>query len=219
MVIGGTISYVVGTPSGYDDDFSDYDRTFNLLWTAYAYGITPGIVDEYLSFVSGTTTTYDYGYLESNFILTGDFDIQVDFDHNNCPYGLGHDTFISGLGVDDGLGYPLEFIVHGGRYIDDTDIIRYWTLSDGTAVETTDKNGKLRIVRSGTNYPDLDGSATLYYYYWNGSIWVELNSHSYNNNDCKASLEADKTAASPAFSIDCRMDNFLINSVDSISLP
>ena len=81
--IGGGVS-LAGSQSGawesgqpnVDDDFSDSDRTFTLLWTKNEFYSTISIESERLKITSSGGT----GHLSSNFKFSDDFEIILEFD-------------------------------------------------------------------------------------------------------------------------------------------
>jgi hypothetical protein len=141
------------------------------------------------------------GRCKSVWRLNGDFDIQIDFDLLTYP---SVNAWIANFRVvfsnGDYFSVGRAYYSEAHRYLAERKISG-GTTSIGTAV-TSDISGKLRIVRSGTNY-------SLYYY---NAGWVQLGStYSYSTLvDCEVNFLRSTWAGNPAISYD--FDNFIINS-------
>ncbi|MBN1881075.1 MAG: hypothetical protein JW885_02790 [Deltaproteobacteria bacterium] len=139
--------------------------------------------------------------------LSGDFDVQIDF---NCS------TLNAGTGAVRAIMFYL-ISVNDGRLTANNSVIitlqksssihRYYfvvyvggSLAGDEIVNTSDTSGKLRIIRD---------EGTFKGFYWNGSSWVQIgNDISGFNNDVVFMLRCDSNAASNVYEI----DNLKINS-------
>ena len=104
----------------------------------------------------------------SKFTLSGDFDVQIDFDVTSSAAG---DTWGCGLQFIMGTDIYQVYIQVGAstkHYGMNHYLSGVW--ADSGTSPTTDNTGKVRMTRSGSTFTG---------YYWNGSAWVSIASHDY----------------------------------------
>jgi len=144
-------------------------------------------------------------WLDSAYIICGNFDIQIDFNLTNWPAPAGEHT--ANFFVSSGIEY---FVIGRHRAVAAGGCIPYqqsykaWqgTFNNCTAtwVQSSDLSGKFRITRSGT---------TLSSYYWNSPNWVLVRTGTMTTTQVFTGLyteSTDGTAATVAF------DNLSIQS-------
>lgn len=132
-------------------------------------------------------------FVESKYLLYGDFDIQVDYS------GVSFDTDGQWTGIqltEDGA----DFLIISRAYVGTADVylMEGSSVSDASVV-TTDTSGKLRAVRFGNN---------LEVFYWT-TEWVSLGSRS---DFGKASVTVKLVLESIGASTTSYFDNYLVNS-------
>lgn len=189
------------TPLDVDDDFTgdDDDDPDVRLWTKSASTGTVSIQSNKLQFAINNASGTDA--VNSRFHISGDFDIQVDFDTSGCPSTT---LWANGL-LLKAVGGGDTILSIDKRY----DVNNYYTSEIKTAGSTNDSDnttnsdtsGKLRITRSGT---------TVTCYYWNGSSWTSMSTYaSWNTDDVFVQLRLVTTTNMVATAT---YDNFTINS-------
>lgn len=137
----------------------------------------------------------------SNFSLSGDFDIQIDWEYvvkNNINRNICR-MWIAEEG-------NANLALLGREYTSTTDQYNFNTKVNGsystaTTPSTTDTLGKFRYVRSGT---------TLSAYYWNGSSWTLIDSRSFSSAILRIWLDMETSTSVQDFVVN--YDNFVINS-------
>jgi hypothetical protein len=154
------------------EDFDD-DSIDPALWTAHVYGSGPQLAEvngQLEIVIPATSSGADFGVkLSSNFLLRGDFEVQVDFRLIEWPYSNGVRL---GLGTDqDGLlPHPgVERISFGQSDYPWAPREAYLTdFPDGVhgITATDDAVGTLRLVRKGNwqtgYYHDPDGWVSIH---------------------------------------------------------
>lgn len=199
-----------------EDDFSDADRSFNILWTVTnaPFG-TVSIQSEKLHWILDWIGSGQMD-ITSNAIWIGNFNVQVDFDNTNLPDPQPESRYwesgIEILGEDTGewsgayhhwneTGDP----VGNPQYFD-----RIWNGGAGgygTPENTADLSGKLRVARV---------SDVVTNYYWNGAIWVQLgDAVNYGSQNVKIRIRIIGTPGQAPYWLH---DNFQINQADRIIL-
>lgn len=188
----------------FDDNFID-----PTLWTAHVYGSGPEIaeVNHQLEVeMPGTSSGVDFGVkLAGNFLLRGDFDIQVDFRLRTWPYANG---VRMGLGMDtDGLlPHPgVERISFGQNDYPWAPREAYLTdFPDGVygITETDDVTGSLRLVRSG---------ATQTGYYYGPGGWVTLHTGPAPTEDVAVKVATWSGYQFMGWDVSAAYDNFVVN--------
>jgi len=224
-ILGGSIDVNVNLlgniwSSGVDDDFSDSDRSFTLLWVPVEDGWGTIDVDGgWLRYILGEWGGAYAGtlYCYSKFLMVGDFDIQIDFDATLWPT-LGENHIID-------LDFQLRDAATGtftacgwwSYYLDFTDPItserlyyrRTYEGGDGGNDNnhlTSHRSGTFRIVRT-------DGN--VYLYYLDGTWQQIAPAFSFPN-----SVYIDIYQLWGGYSAPCYIywDNFRVNWADEIIL-
>jgi hypothetical protein len=147
-------------------------------------------------------------YAVSNFRLSGNFDIQVDFDLEDYT---ADDDWVGYLRINAengsfayvGKGYMSASRRYRFRYYD-IGGVNSQTDVTGDPTETT---GKYRLRRSGS---------TLTGYYWNSPDWQEIDSQTYHTNDVEVRLGIYKSFNIGGSTIDHSFDNFTVSYADNI---
>jgi hypothetical protein len=146
----------------------------------------------------------------SVFRLSGDFDVQVDFDITGSPlgnyYGCGLQFYMKESSPDDLAQMYIDTNSSGRRYVANIRLSGSW--SDFMAhAETSDVVGKVRMTRVAN---------TFYGYYWNGASWTSHGSYNYGSApDIRIKCYTDSWTDYPASTT--YHDNFTINSADNIT--
>ena len=191
------------------EDFNDnyLDPT---LWRAYVYGSGPQLSETNQQLrieIPGTSSGGDFGVkLASNFLLRGDFDVQVDFLLLNWPFGNG---VRMALGIDrEGLlPHPgVERISFGQNDYPGWPREVYLTdFSDGVhgITATEHLTGTLRLVRS--------GSVQTGYYYSAGS-WVVIHTGPAPTEDVAVKVAAFSAYQFMGWDVVAAFDNLVVNS-------
>lgn len=196
--------------------FDDFNDNFidPAVWTAYVYGSGPQIDEtnqQLEMWMPSSSSGGDFGVkLASNFLLHGDFDVQVDFRLLTWPYGNGVrmalGTNVVGLlphpgverisfGYDDYPSYPREVYL--------TDFL------DGVAgiTETDDTAGKLRLVRTGSYQTG---------YYYSGGGWALIHTGPAPTEDVAIKVAAFSAYQFMHWDVLGAFDNFTVNSGEII---
>lgn len=177
-----------------DDDFTGVSGSApnTALWTDVSTGNWQ-IDNNRLKVVSDT-----WDVLRSNYMLSGDFDIQIDFD---CSSSASTNDRLTRLWVTD-ADVIRHFMAQGYQASTLRYISNYYESGWGTQqnTTTTDTSGKFRLVRIGT---------TITSYYWDGSSWVSQTSHTYST---APDLYVDIMSSVTTGSSTDYYDNFKLNS-------
>jgi hypothetical protein len=178
------------------DDFTGANGTAPNLWS-YIVG-TPTIQSNKLRF--STLTNNDE--IESVFKISGDFDIQIDFDLVTYP-AVDNWNFALRLWNEaktKGMTLERRFDDPTGHMIKTFDYTGSWVEQDSDTIAITSM--KFKHVRSGS---------TTTSYYWDGSQWVlTYASTALGTDDIIVILKCAKWAGNPTAEAD--WDNFVINS-------
>lgn len=138
----------------------------------------------------------------ANFILSGDFDIQIDFDSTSCPTT---NSWIIGLQIlqsSNGNGYLLGRSYNSGSKIDWMRKVNSLYAATVTYYSTSVNSGKVRLTRVGSVWTG---------YYDIGSGWVSLGTDDNGySEDVIVNLKGDLWNTNPT--ITGYLDNFIINS-------
>ena len=187
-----------------NDDFTgtDSDPPDPDLWTInQTLGGGTSIQSDKLNLVS---TGGDDAGVFGNYMLTGDFDIQVDFNLTTYPStnAWGHYLYI----LEDGLWVNSVFVskeYSGGLHRYHSRLVEGGATHEEAYSNSSDTEGKFRIVRSGS---------TIITYRWNGSSWTTLDTYASNlvNGDVQIYLSINAWTGNP--SCEGNFDNFTINS-------
>jgi len=202
-------------PESVDDDFTGEDNTQpdSKLWMDVDFeldigGVTNTIADiEILNneLKMDIITDISNGYIRSKYKVSGDFDVQVNF---NIPNGIPvlSDSWEFGLRFitdkHDPLLFPIENFTmaryggSNGPYL--------FTGTDITNITggSNDLSGKLRLTRTGS---------VITGYYWNGTTWVGFGS-GISSALSIGYFQLDIRTWSIDHSIKVEYDNFILNS-------
>jgi hypothetical protein len=187
--------------TGTDDDPPDVD-----LWVSNGTQLNPFISSNALRFDIDNSSLDDQT-VKSKFYISGDFDIQVDFDFDTYSSTSTREAGIyawSSVDSDDIYIFNRRYYSGDGEhYYANEKISGSW----GTATKTvtTDFSGKLRLVRSGS---------TMTAYSWTGSAWSSIRSATGPTTDMRIWIWAKTTVGVQNLIVD--FDNFVINSADSV---
>jgi hypothetical protein len=197
------------------EDFND-NQIDPTLWTAPAYGTGPQIaaVNQELEIaIPSWSYGTDFGAkLHSNFLLRGDFDVQVDFRLLTWPFGNGVRT---ALGIDWGFLYPpgVERLSFGQNDYPGAPRESYLTDLDGGVcgiTGTSDMTGSLRLVRSGS-------MQTGYRYRAGG--WVAICSGPAPTADVHLQVSAFTAYQFMGWDVLAAFDNFVVTSGELVDFP
>jgi hypothetical protein len=214
------ISLLVGAGTGaraevFREDFDD-NQIDPTLWTAVVYGTGPSIAEvnqQLEATIPGSSSGQDFGVkLSTEFFFRGDFDVQVDFRLLQWPYGNGVRL---AFGVDWGFLFPpgVERISFGQFDYPGAPRESYITDLDGSVcgfVETTDLEGALRLVRTGSTQTG---------YYRQGNSWVMICSGPAPAGDVSLQLSAFSAYQFMGWNVRAAFDNFVVNSGELVDDP
>ncbi|GAF73934.1 unnamed protein product, partial [marine sediment metagenome] len=161
----------------------------------------------------GPFAAENYEGVEARCVITGDFDIQVDFDLDQYPstnswrldfsiseQGSGNDWAYAGIEYDAGGRHYIAVVADDG------------VASYNVTEATSHTSGKLRIVRIGYDF---------HFYYWTGSAWDEIGSgYTWSGTgwgDGTFNLALNMTAWGSSTTVEGSYDNFTVNSADEIT--
>ena len=192
---------------GINDDFtgSDGDVPSTKRWMQYYDPQDSGSSDSVVSIQDNEldfqiTLDITFPVLVSNYKLSGDFDIQVDFSMGtpsvdaNWAYALGVGEINTSIFSDAEGAYISRYAPPNGNYRADSPNIT--AVIGGTA----DTSGKFRLVR-------VDSSLSMQY--WNGTAWTVFATDSaYGTHDVYVKLWVRTWAANRT--IDVNFDNFIV---------
>jgi hypothetical protein len=191
------------------EDFND-NSIDPILWTVDVWGWGPEIAEAHQQleiWMPGSCSGTDFGVkLASNFLLRGDFDIQVGFRLLTWPFANG---VRMGLGMDEQTipTHPgVERISFGQNDYPWAPREAYLTdFPDGVngITATTDMTGALRLVRSGN-------SQTGYYYGSGG--WVAIHTGPAPTADVAVKVAAWSAYQFMHWDVFAAYDNFVVNS-------
>lgn len=197
------------------EDFND-NQIDPALWTAVVYGYGPSIAEanhQLEATIPGSSTGQDFGVkLSTEFFLRGNFDVQVDFRLLQWPYANGVRL---AFGIDSGFLFPpgVERISFGQDDYPWAPRESYITDLNGTVcgfIETTDQEGALRLVRTGTTQTG---------YYRQGNSWVTICSGPAPAGDITLQLSAFSAYQFMGWDVRAAFDNFVVNSGELIEFP
>jgi hypothetical protein len=198
------------------EDFND-DSIDSTLWTACVYGSGPQIAEANHQLeiaIPGWSSGGDFGVkLTSNFLLRGDFDVQVDFRLLTWPFGNG---VRMGLGTDEPGPPPyhcVDRISFGQNDYPWEPREAYLTDFHGTVcgvTATDDVTGSLRLVRSGY-------TQTGYYYGPGG--WVAICTESAPTEDIDVKVAAWSAYQFMGWDVFAAFDDFIVNSGELVWPP
>ncbi len=209
---------LLGTQAGAEvlrEDFND-NRIDYALWTPYVYGTGPQIaeVNQELEIpIPGSSSGQDFGAkLHTNFLLRGDFDVQVDFRLLIWPFGNGVRT---ALGIDQGFLYPpgVERLSFGQNDYEGQPRESYLTDLNGSVcgiTGTSDMTGALRLVRSGSTQAG---------YRYGPSGWVVICSGPAPTGDVHLQISAFTAYQFMGWDVLMAFDNFIVNSGELVDFP
>ncbi len=186
-------------PSNPSDNF--YGTTLdNNRWTGYENdGGTYDVNYEVTLNTNGTKSGSICGiYSEGKWSLSGDFDIQVDFE-NFSGSGTDGGFHLSAYIDENNVAYVRRQI--GNRYARDVKISGTWL--DYQYATTTDTSGKLRVTRSAD-------TIHTYYWNWNDTLWTEIGTGCSGFPTDSLFVSFDIWVSNASCSVD--FDNFIINS-------
>lgn len=189
------------------DDFDD-DRIDPETWATHVYGAGPQLAEVHQQLeitLPGWSSGADFGAkLTSNFVLRGDFDIQVDFRLLTWPFGNGVRT---ALGLDWGFLYPpgVERISFGRN--DYSSAPRESYLTDFTYVcgitSTSDLTGTLRLVRTGNSQTGYRASP---------GGWVAICTGPAPSDDVHVQLSAFSAYQFQGWDVKMAFDDFVVTT-------
>ncbi len=214
LAIGSAL--ILGIPATAEvlrEDFND-NIIDPQLWHVDVWGWGPQLAEAHQQLemvIPGTSAGTDFGCkLASNFLLRGDFDIQVDFRLFTWPYGNGVRT---ALGMDE-PGVPqhpgVERISFGQNDYPGWPREAYLTdFPDGVhgITATQDATGTLRLVRSGD-------TQTGYYYGPRG--WVAIHTGPAPTADTAIKIAAWSAYQFMHWDVYAAFDNLVVNSGELI---
>jgi hypothetical protein len=196
--------------SGPPSDAFDASELDTVKWTP---DVTPGAslaTDGTLALSTDGTQASATASVVSNWLLTGDFDVQVDWqlagdwkppavDHVDAAQlavGMGHPDkyWITRIGLPDDYGRFMAFGEAAGQI--------------GEPVETQDRAGKFRITRTGDR---------LTFYYDVGSGWQEIQEVTAPTGPAQVRIGINSVNASLAFTT--HFSNFRLNSGSVTYMP
>jgi len=180
--------------TGTDDDPPNSD-----LWSLSGTQRDPYILSNSLRTWLEATSS-DLQKATSIWRLSGDFDIQADFNLISQPIsGVRWTGFvIDSVGTTTGQALILRRYDTGEQYAYNQSVSGSWGTLSTTG--TTDSSGQLRVTRVGS---------TLTSYFWSGSSWTQIDSRSWVSDDVKMAL-GSQTNVAQSYTAD--FDNFVINS-------
>jgi hypothetical protein len=192
---------------GYGFDGTQIEPIFYCVDNEYAESGSVFSVDDKLVFNSGGIEAYGSIWFDRCLRISGDFDIQIDFDYTtlNAGAGTARMALFLAASINDQRD-SLENYIYATLQ-KTSSIHRYFIecyvdgASTGSGTQnTSDTSGKLRIVRS---------DSTFRGYYWNGSSWVQIGSDlSGFTDDIVIMLRCFSNAALNVY----ELDNLKINS-------
>ena len=143
-----------------------------------------------------------YGSVLSNFVLSGDFDIRVDWE---MPTMTTTEKWYTFMVVADSSGrynrINREYISGLNRYRHASYNGTTW-YTEGSAVTTSDESGKFRIVRT---------SGVVSVYYWGGSSWTLLSTASSWNTTTNVTVQL-ACISTVTQTVEANFDNFEVYS-------
>jgi hypothetical protein len=149
-------------------------------------------------------TTGIYIIANNTFWLSGDFDVQVDFELNEAPSVNWQAAFFIYFDSAN-YSYIGRRYNSGQQYFDAAKISNSWQSTTTTA--TSDTSGKYRFVRAGSSCTS---------YYWNGSSWTSIQTRPLSTGDARIGLIVNPESTSSNW-ISVWFDNFTVNSADLIT--
>jgi hypothetical protein len=149
-------------------------------------------------------TTGIYIIANNTFWLSGDFDVQVDFELNEAPSVNWQAAFFIYFDSAN-YSYTGRRYNSGQQYFDAAKISNSWQSTTTTA--TSDTSGKYRFVRAGSSCTS---------YYWNGSSWTSIQTRTLSTGDARIGLIVNPESTSSNW-ISAWFDNFTVNSADLIT--
>ena len=187
-----------------NDDFTGTDGSDPNSTYWYVAAGAPSIQSNKLSMDAAAGDALDT--VVSNYVLAGDFDIQIDYSSLVMP-----DTQSNTFELRVKRHGTVQHVLCGRRYESPNQVYRAYSYdssyhSIGSST-TADTSGKFRITRSGT---------TVTCYYWNGS-WVSLGTDGSNvlsNAPVRVDLICNTWQNFPTIGGD--WDNFVVNSADNV---
>lgn len=195
-------------PTSVDDDFTGTDGvlpnpdSWNIYHDSKDSGDFSGVIsiqNNELDF--SITTAVTLPVVQSNFKLSGDFNIQVDFGIDSIPDDEWAVGITMGTEIDDiygGSSYAqiARYYESVGNYLAATSNESYVTGG------SSDLSGKFQLIRTGSS---------LVMNYWNGSSWTTLLTDAiYGTADVYVKLYA--RVWNVAKTLNCNFDNFVVNS-------
>ena len=187
----------IATPTTIDDfTGTDSDPPNTTLWRL---PITASILSNKLRITNSSLKT---GEVISKFILSGDFDVQIDYTNIVYPNIAGWSASFQCVNlVNSKIVQNTRRYDSGQKYHAEYNDGSWHTIA---SVATSDISGKLRLVRSGN-------SVTCYYY---NSGWISLGSYtSFGSEATYFILNMAYYSPYTAGTVD--YDNFIINSADA----
>lgn len=185
------------------EDFDDENIDYNL-WNSNNYTYTPTESDGVLTVNIPQGTPASSG-IDSNFLVVGDFDIQIDF--NLIDFDSYWSSAVIDVIADDGSGRILVYAYAGSSpgYGYASPYYQNGTLIGNPYTTRYDQSGKLRVVRNGSQ---------LQSYYWSNSTWNLLANASIFSSNAKLRFFSGSSMNNPSVAVD--YDNILITT-DSIT--
>jgi hypothetical protein len=199
-VSGGTTPSFWDTFTGDDFTGTNGDPLSTTVWTDQAAGFE-WLIQSNKANVNITTGSDSEAKSISTFSLTGDFDIQIDFDSLVFTNSGFLRLYVFNGDLSDGayIGTAFDSSVHS--FNGNTKVDNVWGSSSSPA--RTNDNGGIRIVRSSANITlkTKDG----------GGVYTDVFTRSVTTDDVVVWLQA-KTGAAAGDRVSGNFDNFLINS-------
>jgi len=133
--------------------------------------------------------------------VAGDFDVQVDYSLLNWPTANTYSVILRCVDCGVGTFGGVDISRHSSPYFGEAYVAVF--LTSFTPLQTDDRSGKLRLVRTGS---------TLAGYYFNGSGWVLVGAGTVNTGATRLSLELGTGVQTAPGGIKAAFDNFQVNS-------
>lgn len=138
--------------------------------------------------------------------LSGDFDIQVQFDLITYPSTTGWGSTLRVSSVDSGYHDQVRICYTTAFYYNSQYFNGSW--NNVTSTATSDTTGRLRMVRSGS---------TIYFYWWNGTDWTALGSSTSGVGSDDVDIRLFQEAWSGMPDTETEFYNFRISGADDVA--
>lgn len=157
-----------------------------------------------------SVTTSSWPGVKSNFVLQGDFDIQIDYALDSAPVTDSWYVNViakSSIGTqddEDRFGIQRSFVSQQIYRVEQV-VNGAWSAIGDIPTSAAEVSGILRIVRTGNIFEGL---------FWNGEAWVSIGTATLNATDVTLYIQTGAAVSNPA--VTARFDNFTVSSADSL---